>query len=123
MKDFDDWNVSKKKVELRKRMTIKTGSVWICNFGLNIGYEIDGKNENYIRPALVLLGFGYSGAIVVPLTSSGKKSKFLITLNKKSSINLSQVRYLDSKRFMRYVFDIQKNKLSGILNALFKMFT
>jgi mRNA-degrading endonuclease toxin of MazEF toxin-antitoxin module len=122
MKDFDNWNEVKKKVECKERMLVKSGTICICNFGLNIGYEIDGKNNGYIRPAFVLLGFGIGGGIVVPLTSTNKKSKFLIELNKESKLNLSQIRYLDSKRFYREVEIVDKKKRRKILNVLIKLF-
>lgn len=122
MKDFDDWNNLKKKVEFRKRMIVKTGSVCICNFGLNIGYEIDGKNDGYLRPAFVVKGFGFNGGIVIPLTSTDKKSKFLIELNKESKLNLSQIRYLDSKRFCREVLIVEKKKVKEVLSKVSEMF-
>lgn len=122
MKDFDNWNKLKKKVEDRKRMIVKSGAICICNFGLNIGYETDGKNEYYVRPAFVLLGFGLNGGVVVPLTSTNKKSKFLIELNKSSKLNLSQIRYLDSKRFYREIEILPKQKRREILEKLFKIF-
>ena len=122
MKNFDGWNKIKKKVEDRNRMIVKSGALCICNFGLNIGYETDGKDEYYIRPAFVLLGFGLNGWIVVPLTTIEKKSKFLIQLNAKSKINLSQIRYLDSKRFYREIEILDKQKRREILQKLFKIF-
>lgn len=122
MKDFDSWNKVKKEVEDRKRMLVKSGSICICNFDLNIGYETDGKNKYYIRPAFVLLGFGLNGGIVVPLTSTEKTSKFLIELNKDSKLNLSQIRYLDSRRFYREVEVLENQKRREVLEKLFKIF-
>lgn len=115
MKDFDKWNDFKKKIENRKRMIVKSGSICICNFGLNVGYETDGKNEYYIRPAFVLLGFGLNGGIVVPLTSTEKTSRFLIQLNESSKLNLSQIRYLDSKRFYREIEVLSNQKRKEVL--------
>jgi mRNA-degrading endonuclease toxin of MazEF toxin-antitoxin module len=122
MKDFDGWNKVKKEVEDRNRTVVKSGSICICNFGLNIGYETDGKNEYYIRPAFVVLGFGLNGGIVIPLTSTKKKSRFLIQLNENSKLNLSQIRYLDSKRFYREVEVLSKLKRKEVLEKLFKIF-
>lgn len=122
MKNFDDWNKIKKKVEDRNRTVVKSGSICICNFGLNIGYETDGKNKYYIRPAFVLLGFGLNGGIVVPLTTTEKKSRFLIPLNKNSKLNLSQIRYLDSKRFYREVEVLDNHKRKEVLEKFFKIF-
>lgn len=123
MKDFDKWNKVKKKLFLKNRVKIKSRSIWFCNFGINVGYEINGKDKDFIRPALVLVGFGKSGGIVLPLTTSTKKSKFLIHLKGKSRINITQIRYFDSKRFYRKVgklsstnFDKIKKEFIYLLN-------
>jgi mRNA interferase MazF len=115
-KNFDDWNEVKKKVERNKRIEIREGSVWMCSFGLNIGYEINGKHEQYERPALIIKSFGIGGGIVLPLTSKDKKGKYVVPLNDISNINLTQIRYLDSKRFRRFLFEIKNAYLNEIKN-------
>jgi len=89
---------------------------------LNIGYEIDGKEQNFIRPVLVLIGFGKNGGIVLPLTTSNKKSKFLIKINNKSNVNITQVRYLDSRRFYRFIYFLEKTDLGNIIFKVKKLF-
>ncbi len=117
-KDFDEWNEVKKKVEKQDRIEIREGSVWVCSFGLNIGYEINGKHTQYERPALVIRSFGVGGGIVLPLTSKDKKGKYVISFNSTSNINLTQIRYLDSKRFRRFLFEIKDSQLHSIKNKL-----
>ena len=116
IKDFDSWNNLKKKIDEQNRINIITGSIWLCNFGLNIGYEIDGKNETYVRPALVILGFGKGGGIVLPLTTARKDSKYFKAINSESSVNLTQVKYLDAKRFNRFIKSVPLNILEEIIH-------
>jgi mRNA-degrading endonuclease toxin of MazEF toxin-antitoxin module len=117
MKDFFGWHFKKKVInEKTTRPIVKTGSVWVCNFGLNIGYEIDGKEPDFVRPALVLLGFDNGGGIVLPLTTSKKKSRFLVSIDLNSRANLTQVRYLDSKRFKRPLHIVDKSVLRRIID-------
>lgn len=93
MKDFDKWNEIKKKI-----------------------------NQKYLRPALVLLSFGKGGGIVLPLTTSNKNSKFLFKITKKSSVNLSQVRYFDSRRFYKKMGYLNKVKFNKIITLFVKLF-
>ncbi len=115
-KPFDEWNEVKKEIDTMQRFEIREGSVWICSFGLNVGYEINGKNQEFERPALVIKSFGLGGGIVLPLTSKDKKGRYIIPLNSQSNINLTQVRYLDAKRFRRFLFQIKYVELCAIKN-------
>jgi mRNA interferase MazF len=120
-KDFDSWNRVKKEINKNKRIAIRNKCVWICSFGLNIGYEIDGKKEQFERPCLVIKSFGEGGGIVLPLTSKDKKGKYLIILNTKSRINITQIRYLDSKRFKRFLFEISNSTFENIIKKVKEM--
>ncbi len=92
MKDFDTWNEIKKKIDQNKRTPIRKGSVWVCSVGLNVGYEIDGKHEGFERPCLIIRSFGIGGGIIVPLTSKDKKGKYIVSLNKKSKVNITEIK-------------------------------
>ena len=121
-KDFDKWNEIKKKIERKQRVKIRSGGVWMCNIGLNIGYEIDGKNEHFLRPALILKSFGKGGGIVVPLTSAEKKNKYLEYINNNDLINITQIRYLDSKRFYRFMYMLEENEFKIIIQKIKNLF-
>ncbi len=46
VKDFDGWNSSKKLVDISDRQVFGyPREVWWCSLGVNIGAEVDGKNE------------------------------------------------------------------------------
>ena len=122
MKDFDNWNEIKKKINQRKRIDVKKGSVWLCNLGLNIGYEIDGKNKDYIRPVLVILGFKRGGGIVLPLTTTDKKSRFIIYIKGNSKVNITQIRYLDSKSFYRRVDSVDRKVFDKVIRDFKSLF-
>jgi mRNA interferase MazF len=76
-KDFDGWNEYKKKLEVkvsglydkvRKKFRFKSGEVWYCSIGVNIGSEICGKNQDFERPVLVVRKSGRH-FVGLPLTS------------------------------------------------------
>jgi len=54
-KNFLDWFILKPKVDnLDQRPLFQEREVWDCYWGVNIGFELDGKNDKFIRPVLVL---------------------------------------------------------------------
>ena len=55
MTTFDDRNKLKKKLEVQKRFVfIYPQEVWLTHIGKNIGHEINGKDNNFVRPVLVI---------------------------------------------------------------------
>jgi len=101
-KDFDNWNEIKKKTEAEKPRLYTVREIWWCRFGVNIGTEQDGKGEWYVRPCIILRGFGSDACLVVPLTTSPRKHVLRISLGKingeKANANLSQIRVVDARR-------------------------
>jgi len=117
VKDFDSWNENKKQIEIRiNRPVPRLGEIWICDFGLNIGFEIDGK-EDFKRPALIISVFT-GGAIILPLTSKFKNKKFNFNLGKRGPVNLTQVRFMDAKRFHRKIDLIDQDILLKVKDRL-----
>ena len=56
-KDFDRWNTLKKAVNAAdetKRVYFHEGDIWWVRLGVNVGYEIDGKDRDFARPVIVL---------------------------------------------------------------------
>jgi mRNA interferase MazF len=54
-KDFRKWHFRKKLVHESKNIPyFYEREIWWCSIGLNVGYEQDGKNDNFERPVLVL---------------------------------------------------------------------
>ena len=58
MKNFDEWNVNKKEIDSREiRVNFSERDVWFIEMGINVGFEQDGKGEDYLRPVLILKKF------------------------------------------------------------------
>ncbi len=123
LKDFDQWNVLKKKLHSYNRESIEfgEGDIWWCSFGLNIGSEQDGKNNLFERPALVLVKFNEQIALVAPLTTIEKRTRYHFALDI-GFVILSQTRLVSTKRFQRFVktitdFDLEvvRKELAGII--------
>jgi hypothetical protein len=72
-KDFDRWNKTKKKLNAEAEpLYFREGETWWVHLGVNIGYEIDGKKENFARPVIVLRKYNKYSFLALPLTTSAR---------------------------------------------------
>ncbi len=107
-KDFDRWISVKKKTEKRSRINAYKYSVFWCAFGENIGSEISGKGNDFLRPVVILKKFGDRCVLVAPLTSniSPNKNNILLKITGSEEIKnvlISQIRVIDGKRLYEYI--------------------
>ncbi len=128
-KDFTQWNNDKVHLHNNKnRPLYQEREIWYTKLGLNIGFEQDGKGDKFIRPVLILKKFNREVCWVLPLTSKVKFNKYHFLLNmtnnyiRKSSVILSQIRLVDSKRLhyriariSEFNFDEIKTKIKELL--------
>ena len=119
-KDFDNWNEDKKRLHDRVSIPFSnTREVWWCSLGINIGVEIDGKNENYERPVLILKVLNKEMLWVVPLTSKPKSNKFYFKIlygeGNESYVILSQSRILSAKRLIRKIDRLPEETFKKII--------
>jgi len=108
-KNYSVWTPIKKDInnsDLRS-MGCKEREIWICNLGENIGFEEDGKGNEFTRPVLVLKVFNKYFCHVVPLSTTDKRGKFYYPFDgrtgKTSVALLSQSRPIDTARLYRKV--------------------
>jgi mRNA interferase MazF len=106
-KDFDLWNDDKKRIDkINKIFYFKEREVWWCSLGVNIGYEADGKNQQFVRPILILKTFGNGTCWMLPLTSVKKENPYYYECLiqgaiEKSYIVLSQIKLISNKRIIK----------------------
>ena len=106
IKEFDLWNAKKKEIEQSNVQRLcREREIWWCALGVNIGIEQDGKNELFERPVLILKRYNINLILVLPITSTEKDNIYYVKINSvmASSVILSQVRAIDSKRLLRKV--------------------
>lgn len=126
-KDFDTWNHFKKKLNDSQRVFyVHPREVWWCSLGLNIGTEIDGKNDNFERPVLVMNVYNKETFFVLPFTTKPKIDRFharviLAYIAHDGSIvvkmvwlKLTQARVVNRKRFWRKVDIIPEDEFYEI---------
>ncbi len=125
-KDFDSWNRLKKEID-RKDITrerfFNEREIYWGSLGLNIGFEQDGKNENFERPLLIIRKFNRNIVWAVPLTSVAKENKFHFKFkNSGSFVILSQIRLVDTKRMLRLIEKINEEEFKEIVSRIKALF-
>jgi mRNA interferase MazF len=129
LKDFDSWNAEKKLVDKRivdRTLFFHAREVWWCNAGLNIGVEVDGKNENFERPMLIIKKFNADLVWVLPLSTKDKNNSYYYKLHHeiiKSSVVLSQLKSMSTKRLLRKIGMISESDFREVIFRLQKILT
>lgn len=121
-KDFQKWHSIKELLENKEKKTyFQERDIWWCSLGLNLGFEEDGKNEQFERPVLVLKKINNDLMWVLPLTRTEKIWKYYFQIEyeiRKSSIILSQLRTISKKRLLRKMRMISGKEFNEIRNRV-----
>jgi len=121
-KDFQKWHNKKKEIHESDDVPyFYEREIWWCSLGVNIGYEQDGKHENFERPVLILKKFNQYVLWIIPLTSKQKSGKYYYSFEfgKEPSVAiLSQLRLISSKRLLRKIGMIPEDDFAKIKNSV-----
>ncbi len=127
-KEFDKWNEKKKKTDrctTGGNLYVSLREVWWCSVGVNVGSEIDGKNENFERPILVVRIFSQDGFLGIPLTSKDKGHRYAVPVCHEKGMsfaNTSQLRLFSKKRMLRKIGMVDVGDFKKVLSALKSLF-
>jgi len=124
-KDFDRWNEQKKVLDADvEPLYFREGEIWWVHLGVNIGYEIDGKSDNFARPVIVLRKYNKYSFLALPLTTSVRSNPWKVPIgtiaNKPSFAILSQLRNIDSRRLYQKVASLQSELFEAVRLATFR---
>jgi len=121
-KDFDKWNVQKKITHnSENKKTFHEQEIWFVKIGENIGFEQDGKGDEFLRPVIVYKKFSKNVFLGIPLTKAIKENKFYKVFSfhgEKSNAILSQIRLFDSKRLKYKVGKMSDNDYNDVKEKL-----
>lgn len=123
---FSQWTKLKIKLHISKQSGVyfRDKEIWWASLGVNIGFEQDGKHENFERPILVLKKFNQYVLWALPLTSKNKVGKYYHQFQykgKKFTVILSQLRLISSKRLLRRIGIFPTKELNQV-KSLIKSF-
>lgn len=107
-KDFGRWHDRKSEIdEKERRVFFHEREIWFAHLGTNVGFEQDGKGENFGRPVIVFRKFNNEVFWALPLTTSEKNGRFYFPIDLGDNISrrviLSQLRLVDAKRIYQKI--------------------
>ncbi len=126
--DYDKWNERLKELNSRSssELYFTEGEVWWCVVGLNVGYEENGKGEEFKRPILILRKISRFMFWGLPLSTSEKEGLFYFPIVLKSGIKnvclLSQIRSFDRSGLMQRIERIDRDTFDQIRKAARDLF-
>lgn len=111
--EFNNWNEKKKKMHIDKqRPFFHEQEIWFCSLGANIGFEQDGRGDDFLRPVLVLKKFNNEVCWTLSMTKNAKSGKYYHTIfldgREPSALILSQIRLVDAKRLAYKIGSVEK---------------
>lgn len=122
-KDFDAWNESKKRIDAGGAGPFfREREIWWAYLGLNIGSEQNGSGKRVQRPILILKGFSRTTCLIAPLTTSVSRHPYRISVGivdgKEASAIISQIRVVDSRRFINRVAILDEQTFDRIRKSV-----
>ena len=122
---FDKWNVLKQKIDKKNLIPFKQGEIYFMSVGQNIGHEVYGKKDLYLRPVLVYKKLSKQTFIGVPLSSKEKDGTYFFTFRytqkTTSTALLNQIRVFDIKRSEYYDGKIKISDLAKLKEKLLQL--
>jgi mRNA interferase MazF len=125
-KNFDGWNEAKKALELKNEApNFQFRQVWWCSLGVNVGFEADGKSNDFERPVLILRKFNKFLFIGLPLTTQIKQGEYYYDMpewnGQKGQALLSQIRVMSAKRLNRYMYRVTEVITDEINDKIYEL--
>lgn len=125
-KDFSGWFALKKTThETGGTALFHEREIWWCKLGANVGFEIDGRGEDFERPVIIIKKFNLDTCIVIPLTSKPKRGKYYFPIgtvdDRDAIVVLSQIRLIDRKRLTEKIGMLPKAKFKELLTEIIKV--
>ena len=126
-KDFTGWHNKKTTIErgAKLRVFFHEREVWWCSVGLNVGFEQDGRGENFARPILVFKKFNKEVFWALPLSTKIKTSKFYASVDLHDGVArvaiISQLRLVDGKRLIGKIGTVGEGNYADIQKAVINL--
>ena len=121
---YNNWNEIKKSVENENLFVgFKDRDIFYMKMGKNIGYEQDGKGDNFVRPIVIVKGFNKDIFFGIPLSTKIKEGRYYykFQFQKKDELItnialLSQMRLFSTKRLLNKIGMISKEDFTKMKN-------
>ncbi len=123
-KDFTSWTNLKEKIDEKVlKVRFSEREIWWCNLGVNIGFEQDGKGDEFLRPVLIYKKHNAKIMTVLPLSTKIKTDNPFYQIftfrGREQSAIIAQVRTVDARRLVNKMGEIS-NLQFDIIKTRFK---
>ena len=124
VKEYNEWHTLKTALNnKRSRLPyFDEREIWWCSIGLNVGVEMDGKRNTYIRPVLIFKKQGKDSFYGIPATSQPKKDRpyyYRYRIKDKNSIlALGQMRLFDACRLVHKIGTMPQEPFKSLKKQL-----
>lgn len=125
MEEFNKW--AKIKCEANSYVEIplfNEGEIWWLKFGKNIGSEINGKGDLFLRPVVIFKKFSTNTILCIPISTKikiGSWFKPFIFSGKEYSAILVDIRSLDARRLHKKIGKLSSKTFSEIKKAFLRL--
>lgn len=121
-KKFKKWFGLKEKLhnQNHKPPFFKESEIWWCSVGENIGNEMNGKNNYFRRPVLIIRKLDKYSFLAVPLTSKTKIGSWYVGITHngiKNTAVISQIRHFDYKRLDKKLATLDKKDFDLVIDS------
>jgi len=125
-KKYNDWNRVKQTTQKKsKELFFKERDVFWAKLGENIGFEQNGKGEEFTRPVVIVKKYSTNMFLAIPLSTTIRNGSFFFQFtfkDKTSTALLVQNRLMSSKRLSKKIgkidevnFKLMKEKLIDLI--------
>jgi len=122
MKQHDKWNKVKKSTQnLEDKLFFKERDIFWARLGENIGFEQNGKGEEFTRPIIVVKKYTQNMLLAIPLSTTLRDGSFFYKFNFKNRLStalLVQNRLLSSKRLVKKIGKIDEENFRKLKEKL-----
>ena len=128
-RNYQDWMVVKDSIQY-KRITrsFKEWEIWWCAVGENVGVEINGKGDRFLRPVIVFKKFSKLSFTGIPTTTQNHTKRSpdwyvhfrLKGVDEYAAIN--QIETISSYRLYRKIGELDDEDIRRIRTGLYNLY-
>lgn len=128
LKRFLTWIGIKQKIHESSQGPhyFKTGDIWWCSVGENIGIEINGKGKTFSRPVFVYKKLSREGFLGVPLSTQIKSGTWYTDFVFKGvtvCANFSQIRVFSAARMQEKMGALPEEDIKRIKDGFLHLYS
>ncbi len=125
-KEFDKWNEVKKEINKTDYdVGFKDRDIFYMKMGQNVGFEQNGKGDEFVRPVIVLKRFNSKMFFGIPLSTKVKEGIFYHSFSfikkdksMKNTALLSQMRIFSTNRLLNKIGVVNQEDFKHIKHKL-----